>query len=226
MATSKKKTSPLKLPDSEYDEIIVDIVGNVDSGKSSLCGILSHPLLRESLNNDTLDENLPKILDDGNGLSRSRIVTLQHEAKDGRTSSIGYNYMVFDKCEPRSKVMSLVDLAGHFAYLKTTITGIISSYPDHGLLLIAKNITHMTREHYSILATLGVPVLFVLTKMDMIPPKIVADNIRRIGIMSKNFKKELVEIKSSDDIVEVISNSKFGFIRISNKTGFNIPLLV
>ena len=186
MATAKKKPQPLKLPES-YEEIVVDIVGNVDSGKSSLCGILSHPLLRESLTNNTLKDNLPKILDDGNGSSRSRIVTLQHEAKDGRTSSIGYNYLVFDKCEPRSKVMSLVDLAGHYAYLKTTITGIISSYPDHGLLLVSKNITHMTREHYSILATLGIPLLFVLTKVDLTPQKIIDDNIRRISINGEKF---------------------------------------
>ena len=55
-----------------YREITIDIVGNVDSGKSTLCGILSHPLLRENI------DNLPKILDDGNGLSRARVLTLQH----------------------------------------------------------------------------------------------------------------------------------------------------
>ena len=159
---SNKPLNELKLPES-YDEIVVDIVGNVDSGKSSLCGILSHPLLRNDIN------NIQKVLDDGNGSARERVLSLRHEQVSGRTSSISYNYMIFDKTDPRPRIVSLVDLAGHEQYLKTTITGVISSYPEHGLVLIAKNITQMTREHYAILASMGIPVLFVLTKTDIIP---------------------------------------------------------
>lgn len=229
---SKTATPELKLPDSEigYDEIIVDIVGNVDSGKSSLCGILSHPELRDALLHDKLGElnkTIPQVLDDGNGSARSRVLSLKHEQASGRTSSISYNYMIFDQHKPRPKIVSLVDLAGHEQYLKTTITGVISSYPEHGLVLVAKNITHMTREHYSILASMGIPVLFVLTKIDIVPVKIMAENIRKITAMSKRFGKTLVELKTESDVKEHIDNtSTFGFIRISNKSGVGIPLLV
>jgi GTPase len=114
MSKCVKKPTILALPniDDNYDEITIDIVGNVDSGKST----------------------------------------------------ISYNYMVFVKLTPRPRIVFLVDLAGYEIFLKTTITGIISSYPSYGFVLIAKNITHMTREHYSILATMDIPILFILSK--------------------------------------------------------------
>jgi elongation factor 1-alpha len=219
---SKRNTPELKLPDTGdgYDEIVVDIVGNVDSGKSSLCGILSHPLLRYDIN------NIQKVLDDGNGSARARVLALQHEQKSGRTSSISYNYMIFDKTEPRPRIVSLVDLAGHEQYLKTTITGVISSYPEHGLVLIAKNITQMTREHYAILASMGIPVLFVLTKTDIIPEHTMTDNIKRIGILAKKYGKTVAPIENSDDIKSCINDNKvFGYIKVSNKNGDGLPLL-
>jgi elongation factor 1-alpha len=194
----------------DIEEVTINIVGNVDSGKSTLCGILSNP---------ELSVNISQVLDDGNGLARKRILALKHEQISGRTSSVTYNYMVFDK-----KIVSLVDLAGHEQYLKTTITGIMSSYPSYGLVLISKNITQITREHYCILASMNIPILFILTKIDIIPEHILNDNIKRIAILSKNYNKECVEIKSADDFD--LGKNKFGYIKISNKTGVGIPLLV
>lgn len=238
-----KTTLELELPNSDdgYDEIVIDIVGSVDSGKSSLCGILSHPLLRDDLkiSNNLLFDNETKsiensisieidsILDDGNGSARSRVMTLKHEQDTGRTSSISYHYMIFDICNPRPRIVSLVDLAGHEQYLKTTITGVISSYPEHGLVLVSKNITHMTREHYAILASMEIPVMFVLTKIDIIPNKIVNDNLKKITTMSKRFGKTLMEINTIDDINTCLNDNKmFGYTRISNKIGSGIPILV
>jgi elongation factor 1-alpha len=238
-------TPELKLPDSSdgYDEIVIDIVGNVDSGKSSLCGILSHPILRDDLKNlndiffdnetnvvDDVDQKLSDefkdVLDDGNGSARSRVVNLKHEKDTGRTSSISYHYMIFDVCKPRPRIVSLVDLAGHEQYLKTTITGVISSYPEHGMVLVAKNITHMTREHYSILASMGIPVLFVMTKIDIIPNKIINENIKKITTMSKRFGKSLIEIKNVNNIKTCLNDDKtFGFVQVSNKTGSGIHVL-
>jgi elongation factor 1-alpha len=217
----------LELPNADFEEITVDITGNVDSGKSTLVGILSHPLLRESRS------NLTQILDDGNGSARARVMTLKHEQESGRTSSISYNYMVFDPDrkddipQGSPKVVSLVDLAGHETYLKTTITGVISSYPDHGIVLVAKNITKMTREHCSILASMDIPVLFVLTKTDLVPDHLVNENIRLLTIMSKRFGKKLTHIRNNVDARYCIDDDdKFGYIQISNKTGGNLDLLI
>ena len=216
----------LKLPinSHNYDELIVVIVGNVDSGKSSLCGILSHPLLTGC---DVDIRTIPTILDDGNGLSRARVLTLQHEKTSGRTSSISYNYMLFNESIERPRIVSLVDLAGHEQYLKTTITGIISSYPEYGLVVISKNITHITQEHYSILASLEIPILFVLTKIDLHSKKTIDENINRITMMSNRFGKSLIEVVDNDSISKCINDDKlFGFVRISNKTGEGLSTII
>ena len=242
----------------KYTELVIDIVGNVDSGKSSLCGILSHPQINQFINymtsidckdstelnktpinktpvnkNPINKENINKesileILDDGNGSARSRIVKLQHEKSSGRTSSITYYPIVFNEYNQIPKIVSLVDLAGHEQYLKTTITGIISSYPEYGLVLIAKAITHMTREHFAILASIGIPVLFVLTKHDIVSSKIINENIKNIETMSKRFGRSLLEIKNTDDTNQCIDNNNkiYGFVRVSNKTGMGIPILL
>jgi GTPase len=217
------QNNKLVLPEScdNYDEIIINIVGNVDSGKSSLCGILSHNLIRNDIN------NLDKVLDDGDGLSRSRVLSFKHEHDTGRTSSITYNYMVFDNIKPKPRIVSLVDLAGHEGFLKTTVTGIMSSYPSYGFVLISKNITHMTREHYAILASMGIPIVFLLTKSDIVPKNNIKDNIKKISILSKVYGKTIMEINSIDTVNECLNNPKtFGYIKISNKTGFGIPILI
>lgn len=53
-------------------EVRVAVIGNVDSGKSTLVGVLTR-----------------SILDDGRGLARSKVFKHGHEESTGRTSSIG-----------------------------------------------------------------------------------------------------------------------------------------
>ena len=48
------------------------IIGNVDSGKSTMVGVLTRSML-----------------DDGRGLARSKVFKHNHEEATGRTSSIG-----------------------------------------------------------------------------------------------------------------------------------------
>ena len=55
------------------------MIGNVDSGKSTLVGVLSKGEL-----------------DDGRGKARERVMNYPHEKKEGRTSSIGHEIMGFD----------------------------------------------------------------------------------------------------------------------------------
>lgn len=53
-------------------EIRVAVIGNVDSGKSTMVGVLTR-----------------SILDDGRGFARSKVFKHNHEESTGRTSSIG-----------------------------------------------------------------------------------------------------------------------------------------
>jgi elongation factor 1-alpha len=100
--------------------IRVAVVGDVDSSKSTLIGTL-----------------VTGTLDDGRGLARSKITKHQHERDSGRTSSIsthlvglsedtyetvtgGYQKIVLQA----DRIVTLMDLAGHEKYLKTTVGGV------------------------------------------------------------------------------------------------------
>lgn len=66
-------------------EIRVAVIGNVDSGKSTMVGVLTR-----------------SILDDGRGFARSKVFKHGHEEATGRTSSIGqHNLCVRPRCVAR-----------------------------------------------------------------------------------------------------------------------------
>ena len=118
-----------------YDEIIVDIVGNVESGKS-LYMVFYHILIwwKEVWYDYRL----------WNWLSKSCVLNLKHEKDFGRTLFIAYYYIKFT--EP-NRIILLVNLAGHKQYLKTTITNIFSSYSEYGLILVVKNIIYIWQKN-------------------------------------------------------------------------------
>lgn len=57
----------------------VAVVGNVDAGKSTMLGVLTHGEL-----------------DNGRGLARQYLFRHKHEIESGRTSSVGNNILGFD----------------------------------------------------------------------------------------------------------------------------------
>eukprot|EP00456_Euglypha_rotunda_P048510 TRINITY_DN38883_c0_g1_i1.p1 TRINITY_DN38883_c0_g1~~TRINITY_DN38883_c0_g1_i1.p1 ORF type:complete len:121 (-),score=20.83 TRINITY_DN38883_c0_g1_i1:10-372(-) len=96
----------------------------------------------------------------------------RHEVENGRTSSISRQILGFDNegnvtnntnsfgatsgwteiIEDSSKVLTFVDLAGHEAYLKTTVAGLMGLSPDYGLVVVTaeKGVTRMMKEHLEI----------------------------------------------------------------------------
>ncbi len=116
----------------------ISVVGNVDAGKSTLLGVLTHG-----------------DLDNGRGLARQKLFRHKHEAESGRTSSVGCDILGFDRngkvvnatdghgsldwadiCRLSSKVVTFIDLAGHEKYLKTTIFGMTGHAPDFCMLMV------------------------------------------------------------------------------------------
>ena len=162
-----------KQPDTMEDalEIRIAAVGNVDSGKSTMLGVLTKGGL-----------------DDGRGKARVNLFRHKHEIESGRTSSVGMEILGFDaKCQPvmsetgrkltweevskkTAKFISFVDLAGHERYLKTTIFGLCGCAPDYVMLMVGANagLIGMSKEHLGIALALHVPVFIVITKIDMV----------------------------------------------------------
>jgi len=100
------------------EEVRYGVIGNVDSGKSTLIGVIVG------------DE-----LDDGKGKARSSILRHPHEKKSGRTSSISQNFIKVNE----KKYLNFIDLAGHEKYLKTTIKGITGYYIDYAIIVVGAN---------------------------------------------------------------------------------------
>eukprot|EP00550_Attheya_septentrionalis_P001104 CAMPEP_0198281140 /NCGR_PEP_ID=MMETSP1449-20131203/1118_1 /TAXON_ID=420275 /ORGANISM="Attheya septentrionalis, Strain CCMP2084" /LENGTH=694 /DNA_ID=CAMNT_0043976777 /DNA_START=67 /DNA_END=2151 /DNA_ORIENTATION=+ len=156
--------------------IRIAVVGNVDAGKSTLIGTLTTSLL-----------------DDGRGKSRTSIMKHRHEIESGRTSTASTHLMGFRSTgEPIAgrdpirankrktddeiareahRIITLMDLAGHEKYLKTTIHGVSSGMADYGLILVNSRQppTHMTQHHLNLCCSFGIPVIVVFTKVDGCP---------------------------------------------------------
>ena len=220
---------------NDYIDIKIGVAGNVDSGKSTTIGTLTKG-----------------ILDDGRGKARVHVFNYKHEVNTGRTSSIGHQIMGFDKngniindklersnstvwseiASKSAKVISFYDLAGHEKYLRTTIYGLTSLYPDYCLIMIGANmgINHMTREHIGLCINLKIPFIILVTKIDIVPENVLEETIQKINNMCKNrIRKIPYHIKDKSDIINVIKNIKSDSIvpimQISNVTNYNLDLL-
>ena len=156
-------------------DVRVAMIGNVDSGKSTLIGVLT-----------------AGGLDDGRGAARSLVLRHKHEQENGRTSTVSVELMGFkESCqvlptarnhaqrwkevvEGCDRNVSLIDLCGHERYLKTTVFGLTAMMPDFTLLVVGANmgVQRMTKEHISIAVALSLPIAVVVTKVDICPPEV------------------------------------------------------
>ena len=112
--------------------------------------------------------------------------------------------------------MALVDLCGHEKYLKTTVLGMVGMIPDYTLIVIGANygLSRMTKEHLGIALALNIPILFVVTKVDMVSKEILKKTLSDINKILKNpivnKKPILIEYENNINIEETkeIQSSK------------------
>ncbi|RXG52841.1 GTP-binding protein 1 [Armadillidium vulgare] len=204
----------------DFMEVRVAVVGNVDAGKSTLLGVLTHGEL-----------------DNGRGFARMKLFRHKHEMETGRTSSVGNDILGFDSqgkvvnkpdhghldwvkiCEDSSKVITFIDLAGHERYLKTTVFGMTGHLPDFTMLMVGANagVVGMTKEHLGLALALNVPVFVVVTKIDMCPPN------------SAGCRKVPLLVRNKDDVVvsatNFVSERLCPIFQVSNVSGLNLDLL-
>jgi len=212
--------------------IRVAVIGNVDAGKSSLIGTLKSGHL-----------------DDGDGSARSKIMIHKHEIDSGRTSTISSHLLGFDHemnplvaSNPGAKIdasiaakaatlVTLVDLAGHEKYLKTTIHGMSSGMIDYALVLVNSRQppTHMTHHHINLAIACSIPTVIVMTKTDGCPDnafKATKEDIFKI-LRSPNMRKKPFQVKNSSDIniVKDKLHAITPIIPVSCVTGEGLDLL-
>ncbi|PHH58912.1 hypothetical protein CDD81_4158 [Ophiocordyceps australis] len=216
-------------------ETRIAVVGNVDAGKSSMLGVL-----------------VKGDLDDGRGKARVSLFRHKHEVETGRTSSVGMEILGFDTKgrtvtsdtpgrklswedigKRSAKVITFSDLAGHEKYLRTTVFGLLSSSPNYCLLMVAANngLVGMSREHLGIALALNVPIMVVVTKMDICPPNILAQTMQQItAIMrSPGARKVPTLITTREQCIETashfVSQRICPIFQVSNVTGDKLDLV-
>lgn len=194
-----------KVPDDQqFLDLRVAVLGNVDSGKSTLLGVLTQGEL-----------------DNGRGRARLNLFRHLHEIQTGRTSSISFEILGFNSkgevvnysesrtteeiCESASKMITFIDLAGHHKYLKTTIFGLTSYCPDFAMLVVSANtgIAGTTREHLGLAMALKVPIFIVISKVDLCTRATVERTVRQLERVLKQpgCNKVPMVVGSTDDAV-------------------------
>ena len=216
--------------------IRVAVVGNVDAGKSTLIGTLT-----------------TSFLDDGRGSSRTAIMKHRHEIESGRTSTSSSHLLGFrqsgesiagrDKIRSNKmksedeiarssyRIITLMDLAGHEKYLKTTIHGVSSGMADYGLILVNSRHppTHMTQHHLNLCCSYGIPVIVVFTKIDNCPEHALATSKKELSklLKSPDIGKRPFAIKTEQDVATCMGklHTLAPLIDISCVTGEGLDLL-
>jgi small GTP-binding protein len=216
--------------------IRIAVVGNVDAGKSTLIGTLT-----------------TSQLDDGRGKSRTAIMKHRHEIESGRTSTATTHLMGFrstgepiagrdqirankrkseDEIARESyRVITLMDLAGHEKYLKTTIHGVSSGFADHSLILVnaRQPPTHMTQHHLNLCCSFGIPVIVVFTKIDSCPEHAFKTSKEEVIKMlrSPEVGKKPFQVRNEEDIATCMDklHTLAPMIETSCVTGEGIDLL-
>ncbi|KAL4802233.1 P-loop containing nucleoside triphosphate hydrolase protein [Aspergillus unguis] len=218
----------------EMAEIRMAVVGNVDAGKSTMLGVL-----------------VKGGLDDGRGKARVNLFRHKHEVESGRTSSVGVEIMGFDGQgeivsssagrklswedigKRSAKVISFSDLAGHERYLRTTVFGMLSSNPNYCLLMVAANngLIGMSKEHLGIALALNVPVMVIITKIDICPPQILQETISQLTkiLKSPGARKIPIFVKDMEETIntaaQFVSQRICPIFQVSNVTGENLELV-
>lgn len=219
----------------EVIETRIAVVGNVDAGKSTMLGVL-----------------VKGGLDDGRGKARVNLFRHKHEIESGRTSSVGMEIMGFDTMgkvvasdvpgrklsweeigKRSAKVITFTDLAGHERYLRTTVFGLLSSSPNYCLLMVAANngLIGMSKEHLGIAMLLNVPVMVVITKIDICPPQILEQTVQQITriLKSPGARKIPIFIKNREECIntatQFVSQRICPVFQVSNVTGESLDLV-
>ena len=218
-------------PMKDEKDVRIAVIGNVDSGKSTIVGVLTRGEL-----------------DDGKGSARMKVFNYSHEAGTGRTSSIAHEIMGFsggyentqvipkratankkqlwnEITQNSEKLVTFIDLCGHEKYLKTTIFGLVGLMPDYAMVVVGANmgVTRMTKEHLGVSLTLKVPLFIVITKIDLAPVEVKKNTLETLTKILKSQGKTPVTMKETDDVSiqaeTLMSNKNTPIFLVSNKTG-------
>ncbi|OPX59778.1 MAG: Elongation factor 1-alpha [Methanobacterium sp. PtaB.Bin024] len=220
-----------RLQTNQPEHLLVGVAGHVDHGKSTLVGTLT-----------------TGSLDTGSGSTRIFLDVQKHEIERGLSADLsfavyGFNEgetvriknplnkrekaLLVEKCD---KLVSFVDTVGHEPWLRTTIRGIVGQKLSHGLLVVAadQGPTHITREHLGIILAMDLPVIVVITKIDVVSLERIKTVRQEIFDLLKLVGRIPYMVKSPKDadfLTENMNHHLVPVIKASPVTGEGLELL-
>lgn len=195
----------------------IGVVGNINAAKSASIAALAK---------DRLD------LD---GHSRDLVARHPHEIKSGKTSDINTIPLFTSIPGKDHYVVNLIDLAGHQHLMPQVIQGLLTYRPQFCLVMISVNdgIQKMTRHHLALLHSFGIPIIIVITKIDLADSQgellttticQLRDLLKKISI---KFVYQVKEANCRSVVTNYLTNPSMiaPIFTLSNKTGAGLSLL-
>ncbi|MEG3224235.1 MAG: GTP-binding protein [Methanobacteriales archaeon Met13] len=231
---NKKKVAKVlieKPRKTKREHLLIGVAGHVDHGKSTLIGTLTTGKL-----------------DNGSGSTRIFLDVQKHEIERGLSADLSFAVNGYKEGKPVKiknplnkrdksrmvenceKLISFVDTVGHEPWLRTTIRGIVGQKLSYGLLVIAadQGPTHITKEHLGIILAMDLPVLVVMTKIDLVSAQRVKEVQREIFDLLKlvgRIPYPLQNLHDADFVAENMNQHFVPFIKASPVTGEGLELL-
>lgn len=235
------------LEQSATKRLRMSVIGDFESGKSTLVGVLTRGCL-----------------DDGAGLARMQVCRHRHELENGCTSSVSehtiavaadghFRYLEelrscdfgdsddgtqnMDTRRSEESYIILSDLAGHPKYLKSTASGLAGQFPDYAMLVIdaVGGVRDMTREHMKIATALNVAIFVVMTKTDLATKDQIQQCMVEIAdLVTKYCPRQHIalapgrittEMDEKKSLLQLLSTSTVPVFQISSVTGTGLDVL-
>ena len=220
---------------NKYQEIKMGTFGEESSGKSTTTSVL--------INN---------ALDDGKGLMSKKNYKSQHEIQCGKSLYISHLILGLDNdnnpinendlnelIKKSSKFINIYDMGGCDKAMKNTLSLISPDYIDYALLFIdyKKGATENTRKLFSLNNSVHIPIICIITKIDLIKDRnekelmdFIEKNIKYLSSVNPNLKSLLIRATSEvHDYISKLNNNGIEnylpVICVSNVNGNNIELL-
>ena len=220
---------------NKYQEIKMGTFGEESSGKSTTTSVL--------INNT---------LDDGKGLMSKKNYKSQHEIQCGKSLYISHLILGLDNdnnpinendlnelIKKSSKFINIYDMGGCDKAMKNTLSLISPDYIDYALLFIdyKKGATENTRKLFSLNNSVHIPIICIITKIDLIKDRnekelmdFIEKNIKYLSSVNPNLKSLLIRDTSEvHDYISKLNNNGIEnylpVICVSNVNGNNIELL-
>lgn len=230
---------------TDVSEVRVAVIGNVDAGKSTMLGVLTKGILddgrgraranlfrhkheHDSGRTSSIGQELIGFTADGKIIRPPVPTTNTNNNTYQHLQVIPWNKV----CARSAKVVSFMDLAGHERYLKTTMFGLTGGAPDYALLMVGANagMIGMSKEHMTLAFGVGIPLIVIVTKVDICPSTVRDETIRQISRLLKSHQRVPLIVKSPSDVVFSLQQfqAKQRFCPIflaSNVTGAGVDLI-